>query len=74
MTYAEQQLIHELTNIATANDDDFGERIEAMRRIIGYAEEVIGGEVAAACVEGWSWGQLAPVLGTTRQAAHQRYS
>ena len=74
MTYAEEQLINELTNLASATDDDIGERIGRMRRIIGYAEEVIGGEVAAARVAGWSWAQLAPVLGTTRQAAHQRYA
>lgn len=70
-TYAEKEL-HRL--IETLNSDlDTGERIAALKSIIGAAEDVIAGEVAAARVDGWSWGQLAPVLGTTRQGAQQRY-
>lgn len=70
-TYAEKEL-HRL--IETLNSDlDTGEKIATLKKIIGAAEEVIGSEVAAARVEGWSWGELAPVLGTTRQAAQQRY-
>lgn len=55
------------------SDLDTGEKIATLKKIIGAAEEVIGSEVAAARVEGWSWGELAPVLSTTRQAAQQRY-
>lgn len=70
-TYAEKEL-HRL--IETLNSDlDTGEKIAALKSIIGAAEDVIGSEVAAARVDGWSWGQLAPVLGTTRQGAQQRY-
>lgn len=54
--------------------EDYGERIETLRRIIGVASDRITGEVAAARASGWSWGKLAPVLGTTRQAAHERFS
>lgn len=70
-TYAEKEL-HRL--IETLNSDlDTGERLITLKRIIGAAEDVIGGEVAAARVDGWSWGQLAPALGTSRQGAQQRY-
>lgn len=70
-TYAEKEL-HRL--IETLNNDlDTGEKLITLKRIIGAAEDVIGGEVAAARVDGWSWGQLAPVLGTSRQGAQQRY-
>ena len=70
-TYAEKEL-HRL--IETLNNDlDTGERLITLKRIIGAAEDVIGSEVAAARVDGWSWGQLAPALGTSRQGAQQRY-
>lgn len=70
-TYAEKELRR---LIETLNDDlDTGERLITLKRIIAAADEVIGSEVAAARVDGWSWGHLAPALGTTRQAAQQRY-
>ena len=70
-TYAEKEL-HRLIE-TMSNDLDTGERITTLKNIIGAAEDVIGGEVAAARVDGWTWAQLATVLGTTRQAAQQRY-
>jgi len=57
----------------TTTQLDLGERITLLRAIIGAAEDAIAGEVAVARLDGWSWGQLAPALGTTRQAAQQRY-
>ena len=70
-TYAEKEL-HRLIE-TLSSDLDTGEKIATLKKIIEAAEEVIGSEVAAARVGGWSWGELAPVLGTTRQAAQQRY-
>lgn len=72
-TYSEQQLIEAIQGIEQFEAVEFGDRIEALREIIGLASDMIGGEVAAARVNGWSWAQLAPALGTTRQAAQQRY-
>lgn len=70
-TYAEKEINRLMETLN--NDLDTGEKIATLKKIIGAAEEVISSEVAAARVEGWSWGQLAPVLGTTRQGAQQRY-
>lgn len=70
-TYAEKELTRLIETMSS--DLDTGERIAALKSIIAAAEEVIGSEVAAARVNGWSWGQLAPVLGTSRQGAQQRY-
>lgn len=65
-----ENLVNELKN----DELDAGEKISALKKIIGEAEDAIAGEVAVARANGWSWADLAPVLGTTRQAAHQRYS
>lgn len=72
-TYSETEIHTAAAKLTELDNDDFGARIETLRRIIGDAEDMIGGEVAAARVNGWSWGQLAPALGTTRQGAQQRY-
>lgn len=61
-----------LTNQLTT-DLDAGERIALLRRIIGEAEDAIAGEVFSCRLEGLSWAAIAPMLGTTRQGAQQRY-
>ena len=72
-TYSEKQLIEAIKALDMLEAQEFGDRIETLREIIGLAYDMIGGEVAAARASGWSWAQLAPALGTTRQGAQQRY-
>jgi len=72
-TYSEKQLIEAIKGIEAFEAVEFSDRIEALREIIGLASDMIAGEVAAARASGWSWAQLAPALGTTRQGAQQRY-
>lgn len=68
---------HEITNqieaLAQTDAEDHGDRITALRKIMIEADAMIAGEVAAARANGWSWGDLAPALATTRQGAQQRY-
>lgn len=72
-TISEQDLISAVSEFATREETDHYDRISLLRQIIGNAQDVIAEEVAAARASGWSWGELAPALGTTRQGAQQRF-
>lgn len=49
------------------------EAVEVLRVLEGVVQDAIAGWVAAARAEGLSWAQIAPALGTSKQAAQQRY-
>ena len=44
--------------------------VASLRRLLESLEEL---QVANARVQGWSWQQIAEVLGVTRQAVHKKY-
>ena len=72
-TYGEKKLIEAIKGIEAFEAVEFGDRIKALKEIIDLASDMIDGEVAAARANGWSWAQIAPALGSTRQGAQQRY-
>lgn len=59
--------------VARATEGDL-EAIEQLRRVEQEAGQLVGYAVAGARAEaGYSWAQLAPALGTTRQSANERF-
>jgi hypothetical protein len=61
-----------MTNEASPPDPMLGLRaVLALRRL---AERVEAEQVAHARNRGWSWQQIAQVLGVTRQSVHAKYA
>jgi DNA-directed RNA polymerase specialized sigma24 family protein len=64
----------EATDLATAAGDanpQVGLRaVSALRRLLERLEAV---QVRSARQRGWSWQEIADVLGVTRQAVHKKY-
>ncbi len=61
----------ELQGVGEAADPAVGLRaVLALRRL---AERVEAEQVALARHQGWSWQQIADVLGMTRQSVHAKY-
>lgn len=59
--------------VARATEGDL-EAIEQLRRVEAQAGEYVGKAVAGAREhQGYSWAELAPALGTTRQSASERF-
>lgn len=59
--------------VARAAEGDL-EAVEQLRRLEAYTPVLVGKAVAAARKHaGYSWAELAPALGTTRQAASERF-
>jgi DNA-directed RNA polymerase specialized sigma24 family protein len=61
----------ELTTAATGDDPRTGLRaVRALRRLLEHLEET---QVRRARVLGWSWQEIAEVLGVSRQAVHKKH-
>jgi DNA-binding NarL/FixJ family response regulator len=62
----------ELTSTASGADPRVGlKAASALRRL---AETLEAAQVANARRQGWSWQDIAEVLGVTKQAVHQKHS
>jgi DNA-directed RNA polymerase specialized sigma24 family protein len=63
--------MEELTAAATAGDPRTGLRaVRALRRLV---EQLEASQVALAREQGWSWQEVADVLGVSRQAVHKKH-
>jgi DNA-directed RNA polymerase specialized sigma24 family protein len=61
----------ELTTAASAGDPRDGLRaVRALRRLLEHLERT---QVDRARAAGWSWQEVAEVLGVSRQAVHKKY-
>ena len=61
----------ELTAAATGDDPRTGLRaVRALRRLLEHLEET---QVRRARALGWSWQEIAEVLGVSRQAVHKKH-
>ncbi|MBI1376840.1 MAG: helix-turn-helix domain-containing protein [Frankiales bacterium] len=58
---------------ATAAGGDVAEGLRAAAALGRLAQRLEAAQVARARREGWSWQEVADVLGVSRQAVHQRY-
>jgi DNA-binding NarL/FixJ family response regulator len=64
-------MVNEKVSTAGAADPSLGLRaVLALRRL---AERVEAEQVARARQQGWSWQQIAEVLGMTRQSVHAKH-
>ncbi|MGH3508678.1 MAG: helix-turn-helix domain-containing protein [Nocardioidaceae bacterium] len=64
-------MTEELTTAATDPDPRTGLRaVRALRRLVELLE---GSQVARARDLGWSWQEIAEVLGVSRQAVHKKH-
>lgn len=62
----------ELTTAATEADPRAGLRaVRALRRLLEHLERT---QVARARAAGWSWQEIAEVLGVSRQAVHKKHA
>jgi DNA-directed RNA polymerase specialized sigma24 family protein len=62
----------ELTDAAADPDPRTGLRaVRALRRLL---EQLEASQVASARAQGWSWQEIADVLGVSRQAAHKKHA
>ena len=62
----------ELASTASGADPRVGlKAASALRRL---AENLEAAQVASARRQGWSWQDIADVLGVTKQAVHQKYA
>jgi DNA-directed RNA polymerase specialized sigma24 family protein len=63
--------IDQLTASATDGDPRTGLRaVRALRRLL---EQLEASQVASAREQGWSWQEIAEVLGVSRQAVHKKH-
>lgn len=63
--------LDELTAAATEGDPRTGLRaVRALRRLL---EQLEASQVARAREQGWSWQDIADVLGVSRQAVHKKH-
>jgi DNA-directed RNA polymerase specialized sigma24 family protein len=61
----------DLTNEAAADDPRTGLRaVRALRRLLEHLEQT---QVRRARELGWSWQEIADVLGVSRQAVHKKH-
>jgi DNA-directed RNA polymerase specialized sigma24 family protein len=61
----------DLTTAASDADPRVGLRaVRALRRLLEHLEET---QVRRARAEGWSWQDIADVLGVSRQAVHKKH-
>jgi DNA-directed RNA polymerase specialized sigma24 family protein len=67
-------MVDSMTDLATAASDAdprVGLRaVRALRRLLEHLEET---QVRRARAEGWSWQEIADVLGVSRQAVHKKH-
>jgi hypothetical protein len=57
---------------STSADPAVGLRaVRALRRLVEQLEDL---QVASARRQGWSWAEIAGVLGVSKQAAHKKHS
>jgi hypothetical protein len=61
-----------LAGAASSGDPEVGLRAVASLRLL--VEDLQELQVANARAEGWSWQQIASVLGVSRQAVHKKYA
>ena len=62
----------ELTDAAASADPRVGLRaVRALRRLL---EQLETSQVASARAQGWSWQEIAEVLGVSRQAVHKKHA
>ena len=54
--------------------EDPGEALAAVVSLRRLADRLELASVRSAIAQGWSWTQVAEVLGVTRQAAHKRHA
>ena len=59
---------------STASGADPGVGLKAASALRRLAETLEAAQVANARQHGWSWQDIAEVLGVSKQAVHQRYS
>lgn len=63
--------IDQLTAVATEGDPRSGLRaVRALRRLL---EQLEAAQVSRAREQGWSWQEIADVLGVSRQAVHKKH-
>lgn len=62
----------ELTDAAANADPVVGLRaVRALRRLL---EQLESSQVASARAQGWSWQEIAELLGVSRQAVHKKHA
>lgn len=61
----------DLTDRATSDDPEIG--LRAVRALRELAERLEALQVANARRSGWSWQEIATVLGVSRQAVHKKH-
>lgn len=64
-----RRMVHALGRRAGGDIDT----LPLLRELVDQAEEVMRASVEQCRAEGYSWGEIAQRLGTSRQAAQQRY-
>ena len=64
--------MEELNTIPSPEDP--GEALAAVVSLRRLADRLELASVRSAIAQGWSWTQVAEVLGVTRQAAHKRHA
>ncbi len=63
-----------MTDLATAAADaDPGTGLRAVRALRRLLEQLEASQVRAAREHGWSWQEIADVLGVSRQAVHKKH-
>jgi DNA-directed RNA polymerase specialized sigma24 family protein len=62
----------DLTRAAAGGDPDTG--LRAVRALGRLLERLEASQVASARAQGWSWQQIADVLGVSRQAVHKKHA
>ncbi|MGY1813672.1 helix-turn-helix domain-containing protein [Blastococcus sp. SYSU D00820] len=63
------------TAVATAaGDSDPAVGLRAVRSLRTLVERLEGLQVANARQQGWTWEQIATLLGVSRQAVHKKYA
>ena len=63
--------MHDLAAAATGGDVRIG--LRAVRALGRLLEELEASQVARARQQGWSWQEIADVLGVSRQAVHKKH-
>lgn len=61
------------TLVATASEDDPRAGLRAVRALHRLLEQLETAQVRRARAQGWSWQEIAEVLGVSRQAVHRKH-
>lgn len=71
---AARQCIEQLRAARDLDADDLAAQLHLAASLAGAFETLVAQRVAAAVAGGLSWAEIGDLLGTTKQAAHARFS